>query len=168
MKEVIYAVYGSNLLKERFMVYIKGGVFEGREYPCCEDKTDPVDVGWMYVPYRLYFAKKSQRWDYKGVAFLTCKEEPNPDYHAIVRLWRITESQFEDIQEQEGKGWYNKILCLGEKDGLPIKTFTGCWLSDLNPPSERYLDIIKKGLKETTGWDNKKIMEYLGKFIKKE
>lgn len=167
MKEVIYAAYGSNLLKERFMAYIKGGVFEGKEYDGCEDKRDPVDLGWMYVPYRLYFAKESGRWDDKGIAFLTCEKEPDSEYHAIVRLWKITESQFEDIQKQEGKGWYNKILYLGEKDSLPIKTITGCWLNEINPPSERYLNIIKKGLKETTGWDDEKITDYLEKFIRR-
>ena len=50
MDKVIYAAYGSNLLKERFLVYIKGGEFEGKNYKGCKDKTDPVNLGWMYVP----------------------------------------------------------------------------------------------------------------------
>jgi hypothetical protein len=35
MVYVIYAAYGSNLLKERFLVYIKGGTFirRVRNYP---------------------------------------------------------------------------------------------------------------------------------------
>ncbi len=150
MKKLLYAAYGSNLLKERFMVYIKGGEFCGNRYRGCRDKTEPEDFGWMYVPYRLYFAKKSPRWENKGVAFLSCEKEKDPQYHAVVRLWKISESQFSDIHGQEGKSWYYKILELGEKDGLKIKTITGCWINELNAPSEKYLDIIKRGLKEVT------------------
>jgi len=127
MKYLIYAAYGSNLLKERFMFYIEGGVYRGKLYIGGAYKSEPEDLGYMYVPYRLYFAKKSPRWDNMGVAFLSCKKESNSDYHAVVRLWKISETQFKDIQEQEGKIWYNKTLFLGEKDGLEIKTITGCW-----------------------------------------
>jgi len=119
----------------------------------------------MYVPYRLYFAKESNKWNNQGVAFLTCEKEPNPEYHAIVKLWKITEEQFECVHEQEGKGWYCEILILGEKDGLIVKTFTGCWMDEINLPSEEYLDIIKNGLKETTGWMDQEIENYLHKFI---
>ncbi len=161
---VIYAAYGSNLLKERFMVYINGGKFQNKDYKGCIDKTPPEDLGWQYVPYRLYFAKHSSRWNNGGVAFLSCEEEPNPDYHAVVRLWKVSQSQFEDIHDQEGKGWYNKIILIGEKDGLEIKTITGCWTNELNKPSEKYLETIKQGLRETTCWD-KKIEDYLNKAL---
>jgi len=42
-----------------------------------------------------------------------------------VRLWKIKESQLEGLQKQEVKRWYEKIITLGEKDGLKILTFTG-------------------------------------------
>ncbi len=45
MKYLIYAAYGSNMLKERFMVYIKGGEFEGNPYPGSTDKSEPEDLG---------------------------------------------------------------------------------------------------------------------------
>lgn len=165
MKRVIYAVYGSNLLKERFMVYIKGGYYEGKLYDGCRDKEDPIERGFMFVPYRLYFSKQSSRWDNKGVAFLSCKKERNKDYHAVVRLWEITEEQFNYIWTQEGKGWYNQKLSLNEKDGLEIYTITGCWLEEKNIPSERYIKIISKGIKETTNWNDKEVEKYLSKFI---
>ncbi|MCM8772324.1 MAG: gamma-glutamylcyclotransferase [Candidatus Omnitrophica bacterium] len=165
MKYLIYAAYGSNLLKERFIVYIKGGYFENRHYEGSSDKSDPEDLGWIYVPHRLYFAKKSPTWDNKGVAFLSCKKEENPEYHAIVRLWKISEKQFEDLHKQEGLKWYHKIMLLGEKNGLLIKTFTGCWENEKQEPSEKYLNIIKKGLKETTDWNEQKIEEYIKKFL---
>ncbi len=41
MSHVIYAAYGSNLLKERFLAYIKGGTFMGIHYEGCRDKTEP-------------------------------------------------------------------------------------------------------------------------------
>ncbi|WP_049685900.1 hypothetical protein [Thermoanaerobacter kivui] len=166
MSEVIYyGAYGSNLLRERFLVYIKGGVYEGKVYEGCRDKTEPVAMGWMYVPYRLYFAKCSPRWENKGIAFLSCKKETNLEFYSVIRLWKITEEQFYDIQKQEGKSWYNYILELGEKDGVKIKTITGCWTNEIQSPSEKYLKIIKKGLKETTNWDDEKIRTYLMKFL---
>jgi len=149
MKYLIYAAYGSNLLKERFMFYIKGGMYRGKPYNGSTDKIEPEDLGLMYVPYRLYFAKKSSMWDNMGVAFLSCKKESNSDYHAVVRLWKISETQFKDIQKQEGIGWYDKILLLGEKKGLEIKTITGCGEAEKQEPCNEYLEIIKKGLKET-------------------
>ncbi|MEM4141288.1 MAG: hypothetical protein QXG36_09310 [Nitrososphaeria archaeon] len=62
--------------------------------------------------------------------------------------------------------WYHKILHLGEKDGLEIKTFTGCWENETNPPSEKYLNCIKKGIKETTSWDDERIKNYINIFLK--
>jgi len=158
---VIYAAYGSNLLKDRFMVYIYGGTYRNRNYKGCTDITPPKDLGWQFVPHRLYFAKHSSLWNNGGVAFLTCEKESCSDYHAVVRLWQITQNQFEEIHNQEGKVWYYRILSLGNKDGLEIKTFTGCWSNELNTPCEDYLYIISKGLKETTGWSDKEIESYL-------
>lgn len=165
MSYLIYAAYGSNMLKERFLYYIKGGLFEGKYYEGSRDKTEPEDLGYMFVPYRLYFAKSSSRWDRKGVAFLSCEKEPNLDYHAIVRLWKISKTQFEDIQKQEGKLWYHKVIILGEKEGYQIKTITGCWEDERQSPSERYLKIIKKGIKETTNWNDEKSEAYLTRFL---
>ncbi|MCX8160338.1 MAG: hypothetical protein N3G18_05335, partial [Candidatus Saccharicenans sp.] len=152
---IIYAAYGSNLLKERFWFYIYGGVYMGNCYGGCSDKTAPEDMGWLRIPHRLYFAKKSYRWGNKGVAFLTSGVELRPDFQAVVRLWKVKESQFKEIKEQEGN-WYNRILDLGEKDGFLIKTFTGDHENDIQEPSAAYLEIIKQGLKETTGWGGTK------------
>ncbi len=83
-----------------------------------------------------------------------------------VRLWKIKESQLEDLQKQEGKRWYEKIITLGEKDGLKILTFTGCCHDEKNTPSQLYLDVLKKGLKETTGWADEEVDKYWEKFLK--
>lgn len=145
MKQILYAAYGSNLLKKRFMVYINGGEYRYKVYDGCRNKTKPEEFGWMYVPHRLYFAKKSSLWGNGGIAFLNCKKEINSKYHAIVRLWKILEEQFEDIHKQEGKNFYNKILFLGKKDGLEIKTIIGYKMAEMNKPSLDYLNIIKDG-----------------------
>ena len=164
MKKILYAVYGSNLYRERFTYYIKGGEFEGNDYQGCNDKTEPEDYGCLFVPYRLYFAKESSKWNGKGVAFLTCEKEENDKYHTLVRLWKITEEQFDCIWEQEGKTYYHKKIYLSEKDGLEIYTLTGCWLKEKNRPAEEYLRYIKLGLKETTGWIDEEIEKYISKF----
>jgi len=165
MKKVIYAVYGSNLLKKRFLVYIKGGKFEDIQYKGCKDKTEPVDRGWILIPHRLYFAKKSKRWQGKGVAFITINKESNKDFYTVARLWEITEEQFKCIWKQEGDKFYTEPLFLCEKEGLKIYSLTGNWEDEKNLPSEKYLKIIKQGLKETTGWSDKQVDEYIKKFI---
>lgn len=164
MKEILYAVYGSNLYRKRFIFYIKGGEFEGNIYKGCNDKTEPEDYGNLFVPYRLYFAKESPRWGGKGVAFLTCKKEENDKYHTLVRLWKITEEQFDCIWKQEGKTYYHRKICIGKKDELEIHTITGCWLKEKNGPAEEYLRYIKLGLKETTRWTDEEIEKYISKF----
>ena len=58
---------------------------------------------------------------------MRCKKEYKKDFYVLVKLWQITEDQFVEIQEQEGKLWCNKVLFLGETGGLKIKTITGCW-----------------------------------------
>lgn len=163
-KKILYAAYGSNMLRERFLVYIKGGIYRDREYRGCTDKTEPEDCGFMFVPYRLYFAQNSPRWDNGGVAFLSCERTDEKELHALVRLWKINESQFEEILAQEGS-WYHKILYLGDKDGYEVKTFTGCWENEINQLSEEYLEVIRLGIKETTGWDDGKIENYIKNFL---
>jgi hypothetical protein len=144
------------------MVYIKGGEFMGYHYVGCRDKTEPESLGWMFVPHRLYFAKKSPRWQGGGVAFL--EKDPNPQYRVVVRLWKVSKEQFEDIKAQEG-GWYNQELPLGEKEGLEIRTITGDWLDELNRTSPEYLYVIERGLRETTGWNRKEVRRYLEKWL---
>ncbi|MGC8852183.1 MAG: hypothetical protein ACP5P0_01105 [Hydrogenobacter sp.] len=48
---------------------------------------------------------------------------------------------------------------------MKIVTITGCHYQERNEPSERYLNVIRRGLKETTGWDHEKIEDYLRRFI---
>lgn len=164
-KFLLYAAYGSNLLRERFYVYVMGGSYLGFEYKGCSDKTEPEDFGSMMVPHRLYFAKKSDKWDNMGVAFLSLKDEKDPFFYSVVRLWKITYQQFEEIKSQEGP-WYSEIMNLGKKK-YDIITFTGKieTENEKNQPSEKYKDIIIKGLIETKGWNIGECNQYIKKFI---
>lgn len=56
-------------------------------------------------------------------------------------------------------------LYIWEKDGLEIKTFTREWENEKQLHTERYLNVIGKGLKEATNWDDRKIEKYLKKFL---
>lgn len=59
-----------------------------------------------------------------------------------------TEKQFNEIQEQEGDSWYNKKVHLDRIDNYDVFTFTHSTRFDENPPSEKYLNVIKEGIKE--------------------
>jgi len=163
---ILYASYGSNILRERFYAYVLGGNFMGVDYKGCSDKTEPEDYGTILVPHRIYFAKRSSRWNYGGVAFLSFNEEKDPYYYSLLRLWKITYSQFDDIQKQEG-AWYSEIMNLGKKDKLDIITFTGKkeFENEKNPPSQPYVDVIIKGLMQAKGWNIGECEQYIKKFI---
>ncbi|MFZ8784297.1 hypothetical protein [Thermocrinis sp.] len=166
MEYVLYAAYGSNLLTERLLTYIKGGKFRGlpKWHTGCPDKTEPVSLGWKRIPYRVYFGGYS-RWWHGGVAFLSPEMEPDREYHAVVRLWKMKREQYECVKSQEGKS-YAKEINLGTLDGLDILTFTSEKKLNYNSPSKLYLDVLKEGLKETTGWTDEEIDKYWEKFLK--
>ncbi|MCB2288483.1 hypothetical protein LGK97_01710 [Clostridium sp. CS001] len=67
---VWYASYGSNLLYERFISYIKGGEckFNGVTYPGCRDKSLPKDSRAITIPYKMYYSNKSSSCGNAGVS----------------------------------------------------------------------------------------------------
>lgn len=158
-----YAGYGSNLSHERFMHYITGGKFRlgGNYLEGCSDKTPSKENKPIKIPHCLFFAKNSRSWEGAGVAFISLKTEPNKNNHTYGRMWKITHEQFLEIWEQEGKGWYNKKLDLGQDDGMPILSITSSDKLEFNKPSDKYLETIVIGLKETFHHDNETILKYL-------
>jgi hypothetical protein len=147
---VWYACYGSNLLKDRFMGYIKGGGMKNNK-GCC-DKTPPIEDKPITIKHELYFSNSSKNWENGGVAFL--KLEAEPEVITLGRAYLITEEQFKEVQEQEGlsPSWYGHILELGEMDGWIIKSFTAEVENmeyKYNMPSKDYIEVIKRGLAET-------------------
>jgi hypothetical protein len=160
---VWYACYGSNLLKERFMLYIKGGKLNifGIELQNkgCRDKAEPKEEKQIKINHELYFAKNSSRWDNGGIAFLKINSSNDFSYG---RAYLITEEQLNEIIAQEGGIYYNKIR-IGEMLGFPVYTFTSS--VDYKPPtkpSSSYLKVIIMGLKQTyPEMTNEKIINYL-------
>lgn len=131
---VWYAAYGSNINKARFMEYIKK----------CSDKTAPLEDRTIVIPFDIYFAYSSSRWERKGVAFLNdCKEGMTWG-----RMYKITMNQFNDIQRMEGS-IYGKRISLGTVEDILVYTFTSPSIrTDIKEPSKSYLNTIKEGLKE--------------------
>jgi len=154
------------LLKERLLAYIIGESFRGitKKHTGCPDKTEPVSLGWKRILYRVYFGDYSYGWD-GGVAFLSPEIEPDSEYHAVVRLWKMKREQYECVKSQEGSSYAEEIK-LGTLDGLEILTFTSEEKLNYNPPSKLYLDVLKEGLKEATGWTDEEIDKYWEKFLK--
>ncbi len=143
---VWYVAYVSNILYERFMVYINGGKFRNfcKTYCGCTDKTPPIKNKPFTLPYELYFGNQSTTWCGRGVAFIDpCRESSTPG-----RAYLITIEQFKDIQRQEGTSskWYGRIVSMGcDECGIPYQTFTSQERHDFNPPSDCYLESIRLG-----------------------
>jgi len=197
MKDLVwYASYGSNLLYDRFLCYIRGGRPEGSSGDCagCSDRSPPKADRSIIIRHRLYFSKNSPWWEGKGVAFIRSESDNNAT--TLGRMYLITADQFTQIVRQEngrtpihqsitiefnrtishGKsmimgGWYSRIIHLGSEDGYPIFTFTGGWDDEEiqpNEPGEAYLDTIVRGLKETyPEMSHIEVMSYIRSVVEK-
>ena len=161
-KYVWYACYGSNILRERFMLYIQGGFckFNNRDYIPCNDTSAPLEDKPISIPHKLHFGNRSGSWEGGGVAFL----EPERKYNTTTlgRMYLITEEQFNEINEQESSVWYDLIINLGTLNGVPIKTFTHSRMFTRNLPVQKYLKVIEDGISETyPNLSNAEIENYL-------
>lgn len=193
MRDLVwYACYGSNLLIKRFLCYLQGGMPEGssKSHQGCSDKKYPEDSKQVIIPYELYFSKQSKSWENKGVAFIRSQKDKRAK--TLSRMYLITKEQFVEIVRQEsGRSpldktinidfeteiskkqyvipnilWYSRIMFLGFEKDHPIFTFTGKWGDEdivLNPPGEKYLKVLIKGIKEVYNLSDKRIIEYLKK-----
>lgn len=185
--DVWYASYGSNMCRSRLLAYLLGGRPEGarRSYVGSRTPSEPKDDICIDLPGRLYFAGESPTWG-GGVAFYD-HDEPGP---TAARAYRITAGQFADVAAQEmhrlpqpgdpieevivggidegrheaGPGHYETLIEVGRHDGLPIVTFTAPHGFDAVPhtrPSDAYLAMLAEGLRESRGWDDDEIADYL-------
>ncbi len=159
-----YVGYGSNLCRDRFLKYILGGKYQlgGSKVKGCKNKTLPIEDKPIKLPYCLFFAKRACNWDNGGVAFVSLTSKSEKDKFTYGRMWKITTEQFSEIWEQEGPEWYNEKLCLGkDNDGIPIFTITHSVDLEFSEPSDKYLETIVIGLKETFNLDDETILKYL-------
>lgn len=171
------------------MCYIAGGVPEGttQHYTGCTDKTPPRADRRIIIPHELYFAKSSPIWEDKAVAFI--KSARDEVAQTLGRMYLISQQQFEQVVRQEnglspedktlildfgkineetgfifdsGK-WYGRVLDLGEEAGYPILTFTAPRGDDeivRAEPGEKYLETIRKGIKEIYDISDTDITKY--------
>ena len=183
---VWYVAYASNLGMARFRCYLAGGCPDGglRTYPGCRDPADPADQFGFQHPGGLVFAASSGVWG-GGMAFFDADRAGT----VACRAYLVTVEQFGDVVAQEmrhppggdfaralaavlpevgelhtlGPGRYETVLRLGVRDGVPMMTVTSSDVDELglNPPSAAYLRSIATGLRESHGWSDGGIADYL-------
>ena len=151
---VWYVSYGSNMLYDRFLCYIKGGCFEGSSSyrRACKDTSSPIEKRAIDIQYDMYFGNYSGSWEGCGVSFLDTSKEG----HALGVAYLITLEQFEHVAAEENGGrfpdgygnWYEDIISLGEMDGHEMLTISNHELRDYNEPCEEYLNTLKRGIRE--------------------
>ena len=189
---VWYACYGSNLLEERFLCYIKGGKIPGntRSETGARDKTPPVKSEAYILPYRLFFSYPASKWDGSGVAFLD--HASFGEARTYARRYLITAEQFTDVIRQENSlreyteiSWdkdalikehsqvilpddlYGRLLYVGDDEGFPVYSFTSIPEGkDMKPQRlfGAYREVIAAGLKETWNLTDEEIDRYLSPF----
>lgn len=167
-KFVWYAVYGSNLSKQRFSCYLQGGkpTYGKITDNPCSDSNLPSENHPSTIPYRLYFAlppkkKKTNNWGQGGVAYIEPYKEKNKDYWTKGRIWKITRDQYDEVKIKEGASYKHEIP-LGSRDGIPIITITNPnKLTNVLQPSDSYLKTIIEGLRKTYDMDDDAIVSYL-------
>ncbi|SEC50417.1 hypothetical protein SAMN04489806_3078 [Paramicrobacterium humi] len=188
MREVWYVSYGSNMCRDRLLCYLQGGTPTGATvcYPGARDRREPAHDVAVHLPGSLYFAGVSHVWGAGGMAFYD-HDAPGP---TPARAYRITVQQFADVAAQEmhrlpgqgnpieeilvsglpegrheaGLGHYETLLEVGERDGLPMYTFTAPFgMDDVahTHPTEAYLMMLATGLREAHDWDLERIRDYL-------
>jgi hypothetical protein len=182
VQRIWYVAYGSNLSRERFCHYLRGGRPNGveRDYPGCRDTSDELDSFGLLISGSLYFAGRSSGWR-AGMAFY----DPEGSGAVAARAYLITVEQFIDVLAQEtrrspgmtldlvpvfrgqryseGVGGYPVLVRVGERTGLPLVTFTRerRAATPFVAPSEPYLAAMAIGLRQAHGWSEKRIDRYL-------
>jgi hypothetical protein len=153
-----------------------------RTFHGARDKRPPLASVALEIPYRLYFTGTSKAWG-GSPAFID--PQRSDDHRSLVRAYLIRWQQFEDVVAQEnvrevapitignlaegemeqiGPGRYETILCVGQRDEVPIVTFTAPWtLSTVVPgePSLAYLSMLVAGLREAHELSDVAIIDYL-------
>lgn len=180
---VWYAAFGSNVLRERFLVYLRGGSVpvSGRHQHGARDATDPVDDRPFRLDRPMAFGFESKGWGGAGVAFVNPHQVEPED--TLGRAWLISDEQLADVWAQEngrtvgppldlaaladsgsadlGGGWYRRLEYLGMLDGHAVATITCETLPAPNPAASGYLDVVGRGIMETWGMAPQDAADYL-------
>ena len=177
-----YASYGSNLSRDRFLCYLRGGRPEGaaRTYPGARDTTLPSADTAFVLPGNVFVGWHSPTWG-GGIAFY----DADGPGRALGRAYLISEGQFADVAAQEmhrepgsdldlstvlderqhtvGPGRYEALHLVGELEGHPVITFTSPEPADVptSAPSSAYLGMVARGLRETHEHTDDQLVDYL-------
>ena len=158
---VWYVSYGSNMASARLRCYLEGGRPPGGSlaHPGARDGTLPRASVPILLPGAVFFAGESRVWT-GGRAFY----DAGADGEVAARAYLVTEDQFADIHAQE-PACYDRILDVGVREGVPMRTFTTRARADAirrSAPAPAYLAVMAQGLRESHGWDEARIARYLG------
>lgn len=184
-----YAAFGSNLSRDRFLVYLEGGVPphspNPKPQPGARDSSLPTGEWTGEVDAELYFGASSKRWGGGGVAFLDVDPASwtRPAPRAQMRAYQISLSQLEDVFAQENgldetptididallaagqldalSTWYGRLAVVGTHDGAPLVTITSSTRHAPNDPSFPYARTIVAGLVEACGLSVDEALAYL-------
>jgi hypothetical protein len=159
---VWYVCYGSNLNFKRFMCYLTGDDFQidgitilGKDR--CNNANEPLEKKKVYLPFRMYFGRASQRWGGSSVAFLDLTnidhspvrwDPSDKNSPTIGKAYKITYEQLCHVRKGEGTVWYDALVYLGDLDGIPAFTLTSSEGAKGQTPGQAYQDTIIEGLTE--------------------
>ena len=164
-----YASYGSNVDRERFLLYLEGGPLPGSDHveSGARDPAPPRADSPIEFSHQISFVGRSSRWG-GAPAFLNHSPAPGPA--ALGRRYLVTVEQLEDLVAQEnlrepsplpidqlevgvvrqvGPGGYDGLMLVGTDEGTPIVTFTSPVPPESRPPAapaQAYLATLMKGL----------------------
>ncbi len=186
-RPVWYVAFGSNLYRPRLLAYLQGTAVPGSPAAHAQrgarDPSPPTADSYQALPYQLYFANHSKRWD-GGAAFVDTQTPV--ETRTIGRRYLITWGQLEDIFAQENgatqtlplsydefteqgavhgyDGWYDTVLFFGFSTNsdaqVAMATITSSQRHPVNPPSAAYAEVISRGLGEL-GYEQHIAAEYL-------
>jgi tetratricopeptide (TPR) repeat protein len=167
---VWYATYGSNLHTERFMLYLNGGDYLGRNYQS-RIGGDPETVPEsreITIPHPLYFGLVKR----SGTDLSRTFVESDMPGETPGKAYRLTIDQFKWVAWQENGGktpnvslsgssfstaslirdsgpysWMLTLPSLG--DEVPVVTLTSKSRREWRQPEKEYVDTIRLGIKET-------------------
>ncbi len=133
---VWYFSYGSNMLFERFKLYIVGGnsPLVGRSYVGCSNKNLPNKIEFLKIPHELYFAKSAPFWDGGAIAFI--KSKPSASKFSYGKAYLISKDQFFEIINQENTQFSSKYLSKSYSEMIDFEELKKSKYIEIGPQDE--------------------------------
>lgn len=146
-KFVWYVCYGSNILEERFQIYIDR----------CSDRERWLKSEAIEIPYNMYYGGSFSKWENGGCAFLDTSKEGK----TLGKGYLIKKEQFEEVMKQEGYSYRLQVYLGKNYDGVDMYTFTNPAKLKESIPSTSYLEVIGAGMCDLFACEGKEIASYL-------